>query len=192
MKIGFVLGTFDPIHLGHIDIAIQCIEKNIIDKVFFVPTVQNPWKSTSICDFSQRCNLIKKSISEKYKDKIDVDDIEHTLSSPYYSCNTLNKLYEKYIDDDLYIIGGADIINDLPKWMNYDTMIKGKYKVIGFTRNNIEIQNNDIEYILINSSIPEISSTYIRNNIKNKEIIEKYISSSIIDECMILYDNEIH
>ena len=44
MKIGIILGTFDPIHMSHTLLASTILNLKLVDKVYFVPTVQNPWK----------------------------------------------------------------------------------------------------------------------------------------------------
>lgn len=46
-KIGFLMGSFDPIHIGHLFMASEALNKNIVDEVVFVPTFQNPWKPQS-------------------------------------------------------------------------------------------------------------------------------------------------
>jgi len=187
MKIGFILGTFDPVHIGHIGMAVKCIDEHILDLVYFVPTVQNPWKDKPIAQFKDRCEMIERSIPIMYRTRIMVDTIEYSLFAPYYSSTTLDKLNEKYPNDNLYIISGADIINTLPQWKNYETMIKGRYNVIGFTRSNIEINDTDINYTLVESNVPEISSTKIRNLIKERKCVYPYIHENIIGYAKEIY-----
>lgn len=47
-RIGLLLGSFDPIHIGHLYMATQALNNKLVDKVLFVPTFQNPWKEQSI------------------------------------------------------------------------------------------------------------------------------------------------
>ena len=147
MKIGIILGTFDPIHMSHTLLASTILNLKLVDKVYFVPTVQNPWKvNHPIASFDERCSMIKKSvegINKIYPKSVFVEDIESSLMPPYYSYKTLDVLYEKYDGDknDIYIIGGADVINSVSGWLNFEKSIKNRFKFIGFTRGNEKITN---------------------------------------------------
>ena len=99
-----------------------------------------------IASFDERCSMIKKSvegINKIYPKSVFVEDVEGSLMPPYYSYKTLDVLYEKYDGDknDIYIIGGADVINSVSGWLNFEKSIKNKFKFIGFTRGNEKITN---------------------------------------------------
>lgn len=195
MKIGIILGTFDPIHMSHTLLASTILNLKLVDKVYFVPTVQNPWKiNHPIASFDERCSMIKKSvegINKIYPKTVFVEDIEGSLMPPYYSYKTLDILYEKYDGDknDIYIIGGADVINSVSGWLNFEKSIKNRFKFIGFTRGNEKITNTDVEYILINADLPDISSTLIRSLLSEGLCAYPYISESIIKETTEIYKN---
>lgn len=195
MKIGIILGTFDPIHMSHTLLASTILNLKLVDKVYFVPTVQNPWKvNHPIASFDERCSMIKKSvegINKIYPKSVFVEDIEGSLMPPYYSYKTLDVLYEKYDGDknDIYIIGGADVINSVSGWLNFEKSIKNRFKFIGFTRGNEKITNTDIEYILINGDLPDISSTLVRSLLSEELCAYPYISESIIKETTEIYKN---
>ena len=48
MKVGLLLGSFDPIHIGHVHMATEALNRGLVDQVFFVPTMQNPWKEHNL------------------------------------------------------------------------------------------------------------------------------------------------
>lgn len=58
MKIGYLLLSGDPIHIGHISMASKCINDGIVDEVRITVCVQNPWKGAPIASFEQRCEMI--------------------------------------------------------------------------------------------------------------------------------------
>ena len=51
MKIGILLGSFNPIHMGHLHMAASALNAGLVDEVVFVPSVQNPWKKKYSADF---------------------------------------------------------------------------------------------------------------------------------------------
>ncbi len=51
MKVGFLLGTFDPIHMGHLYMITSALNDNLVDEVVVVPTMQNVWKDREATEF---------------------------------------------------------------------------------------------------------------------------------------------
>ena len=196
MKIGFLMASLDPIHIGHIATVTKVLNEGLCDKVYVVPTVHNPWKEMPIGSFDERCDMVLKSlawVSRVYPRKVYLERIEETLSEPYYSCYTLQKLYKKYGQgrdgekNELFIIGGADTINSVTKWMHYEDMIKPYFKFIGFTRGDIEIANDEVEYKLVESDAADVSSTLVRELAKDGKCVFPYVSESIVDDVMKIY-----
>ena len=91
MKIGVLLGSFDPIHMGHLYMATSALNDNLVDRVLFVPSVQNPWKEEST-DFRHRCFMVQLAIDEL--DHCHLSSIDFRTSEPHYSVNTLMLLKE--------------------------------------------------------------------------------------------------
>ena len=68
MNIGLYFGTFDPIHLGHINIANFLIKKGTFKKIWFIVTPQNPVKSNNnISDFIHRYEMVKIQVKDNDK-----------------------------------------------------------------------------------------------------------------------------
>ena len=191
MRIAFLLGTFDPIHYGHVSMATRVLNEDAADFVYIVPTVNNPWKDTPVANFEQRCMMIANECA--HINNCELERVEEDLFPPYYSCNTLDALYKKYHrsdDDTLYIIGGSDTISSLPEWMNYETMIKGRFQVIAFTRNGETPDNNEVPFTLINTNdVPDMSSTYIRRLASEGKNLYPYISVSNMEIVGQIYSN---
>ena len=64
MKTGLFFGSFDPIHNGHLIKAVEALEKNLVDRVVFVPAKQNPWKSEPMFDYKKRMLLPISFVSQ--------------------------------------------------------------------------------------------------------------------------------
>ena len=189
MKIGYLLLSGDPIHIGHISMCSKCLNEGILDYVYIVPCVQNPWKDMPFGTFEERCEMIRNAC--RYIDRCELDDVEKDLFPPYYSCNTLDALYKKHDGDnnELYILGGTDTVDSLSSWMNYETMIKGRFKVVAFTRQNQKPQTEEVPYVLVESDVPDLSSTYVRNLIRDGKNVYPYIPESNIELCKRIYSD---
>lgn len=127
-KIGLLLGSFDPIHIAHINIAACALNSGLCDKVLFVVAKHNPWKKTEPAPFDLRCKMIEAAI-EPFGDKAEVCRFEEEFEPPVYSYLPIGKAIETYPDDKIYLLAGSDTIDKIPRWKNFDTHIKDK---IGF------------------------------------------------------------
>lgn len=127
-KIGLLLGSFDPIHIAHINIAACALNSGLCDKVLFVVAKHNPWKKAEPAPFDLRCKMIEAAI-EPFGDKAEVCRFEEEFEPPVYSYLPIGKAIETYPDDEIYLLAGSDTIGKIPRWKNFDTHIKDK---IGF------------------------------------------------------------
>ena len=170
MKLGIYIGSFNPPHIGHIDITNYLLHNKIVDKILIVPTL-NYWNKNNLIDIKHRINMLK--LIENDKIKIDTKNNKYI-----YTYELMRKLKEEYKKYELYLIIGADNIIEFNKWKNYEELLN--YKIIIMNRDNIDIYKyikkyNTNNFIVINDykSI-KISSTEIRNNL-NKEFLDKKI-----------------
>lgn len=181
------MGSFDPIHVGHIAIVNEVINSNLVDKVFIIPTMQNPWKKGEPpLSFETRINLIKLSI-EPFGDKVEVLDVEKNINPPFYSYKTINILNEMFPNDKLFVIAGTDVANNMPMWKNWNQEIKDKVGVICVKRNGIEptvdLSNFPLGISAIDVEITkaELSSTMVRNLAREGKVLYPYVNEKVND-----------
>ena len=181
MNIGLYFGTFDPIHLGHINIANFLIKKGTFKKIWFIVTPQNPVKSNNnISDFIHRYEMVK--IQVKDNDNIQASDIELNLEKPNYTINTLNYLSSKFTNYNFGIIIGEDNLINLKYWKDYKKIVNN-YNVYVYPREtkikeDIGLINNKNVH-MIEAPYVDISSSEIRNIITEKENLSQFISNDI-------------
>ncbi|WP_196891144.1 nicotinate (nicotinamide) nucleotide adenylyltransferase [Aureivirga marina] len=174
MKIGLYFGTFNPIHIGHIIIANHMQQYSDLDEVWMVVTPHNPLKKKStLLDNHHRLEMVYKAL-EDYP-HLKVSDIEFKLPQPNYTINTLVHIQEKFPSHDFSIIMGEDNLNTFHKWKNYDEILNNHHIYV-YPR----IDHNEIKEEFVNHSkihkidapIVQISSTFVRNSVKeNKNIL---------------------
>jgi len=181
-KIGLILGSFDPIHIAHINIASCVLNSGLCDEILFVVAKHNPWKSNEPAPFDLRCDMVQLSITP-FGGACKVCELEKDIEPPTYSYKVLTKIREQYPDDELYLITGTDTFNKLPGWKNWKTDIEPYFKVICVDRNlisgkDVGMKNEDAFIVgsfdcligQIDNVIPrtlDVSSTMIRNMVAN-------------------------
>ena len=163
MKVGILLGSFNPIHMGHLHMAASALNAGFVDDVVFVPSVQNPWKEKYSVDFRNRCFMISLAIDDM--EHCSLSSIDYRNTEPYYSSNTLKMLKEEYPDDKLFLIVGVDVAPQIGDWNEGDWILQN-FGLITVARNGYE----DIDIVDIPKTI-DVSSTEIRELAKDKKQI---------------------
>lgn len=176
MKIGVYVGSFNPVHKGHIDIINHLINKHYVDKIIVVPTL-NYWDKIDLIDIKDRLIMLKFYEN----DEIIINDTLNSLPYTYQVLNELKKTYQ-----DLYLIIGADNLEKFHLWKNFDELLENKILVI--PRNNINEEKyikkftRKEQFIVVKDfASNNISSTMIRHIIRHKEKIRDHLNKSVIN-----------
>ena len=184
MKIGIYVGSFDPIHIGHINVMDYLINNKYLDKIIILPTC-NYWNKINLTDVNIRCNMIKL-ISRDY---LVVDNENNRYQYTYEILNVLN---EKYKNDELFLIISADNIISFDKWKNVSLILKNN-KVIVLNRDNIDINSyvnkfKEKDRFIVIQDYPfiDISSTKLRNKLDKRFLTDEVYKYIIYNN---LYNN---
>jgi nicotinate-nucleotide adenylyltransferase len=192
LNIGLFMGTFNPLHNGHMMIANTAIYSCNFDEVWFVVASESPdkIKDNNVISFKNRIEIVKKCTINN--PLLKVCDIEGSLPKPSYTYNTLFELRKKYSEYKFSIIMGSDNIANIEGWKNCKSIIKN-HEIFYYERPNIKSN-------LINSfgakeiegvSKIDISSTKIRSIIESGKALEvlRYL---IPNECLYLIEKNNH
>ena len=187
MKVGLYFGTFNPIHNGHLTIANHLAEHSDLDQIWFVVTPLSPFKKkSSLLDNYHRLEMVY--LATKEYDKLKPSDIEFGLKQPNYTIDTLTYLFEKFPNHHFSLIMGEDNLKSFHKWKNYELILENHniYVYPRLSEGKIETQfNNHPKVIKVDAPIMEISSTFIRNEIKEGKNIRPMLPENVwhfIDE----------
>lgn len=187
-KIGIIGGTFNPIHLAHLYIAYEAKCQLNLDKVIFMPAGSPPHKKNEdILEAPLRYKMVLEAI-KKYED-FEISNYEIEKEGFSYTYETLENF--KSEDNILYFITGADCLINIEKWKNPDRIFKTSKLVVfnrpGYDKESLKLQKNEIEK-KYNTSINfldimdlEISSTMIRDRIKEGKKIDFFIPKEVLD-----------
>ena len=161
-------GSFDPPHRGHQDIVTNALRYLDIDRLIVVPAYLNPFKSSSLASSVQRlewCHTLFDDI-----DGVEVDDYEIREGKSTKTSQSVKYLSQQY--EVKYIIIGADNLESLSKWYDYEWLDKTIIWVVA-SRSGDNKSLYPKDSIVLNIDAP-ISSTQIR---EEKDL--KYIDSKI-------------
>ena len=123
LKIGLFGGSFDPVHLGHLLVAQAAIEELGLDKLFFIPAAQSPFKSENkIAPAEIRLKLLRLALAGKTDCEIDEQEIRRGGIS--YSIETLRDYPKRFPGAQLFYLIGADNISKLNEWREANELAK--------------------------------------------------------------------
>ena len=170
-------GSFNPLHIGHKAI-IQELSRRY-DWVYLIVTPKNPLKiDIDENTVDDRIDVAHKAMLKNEIFNVTVSDIEKNMLPPYYTIRTLDELQKQNPKNSFSLVIGADNLRQLREWKDYQRILL-EYGVIVFPRGKDDVdvlENLRYEYLkensgykieIINTLIPNISSTEIRNAIKN-------------------------
>src|SRR6476469_5463485 len=181
MKIGLYFGSFNPIHIGHLIVGNHVANHTDMQQVWYVVSPQNPLKpSAGLLNEYHRLHLVRLAIEEE--PKLKASDVEFKLPRPSYTIDTLTYLREKYPQHQFSIIIGSDSFQNLPKWKNFDLLIK-EYPFIIYKRPGFEINDTwNAGVTILDAPMLDISATAIRNNIREGKSIRYLVEEKVREE----------
>ena len=115
-KLGLMGGTFDPIHIAHLEIAERARCALGLDAVLFIPTGNPVFKrDVKLTSAEIRLDMVRRAVEQN--PFFDASDIEVKRGGDTYTVDTLHALREHYPDNvEFYFITGSDAARDLWKW----------------------------------------------------------------------------
>lgn len=172
-RIGLFGGSFDPVHMGHVELAKKVLKDVNLDELWFIPAFDQPFKDNHAESFKNRSKLLKIAI-EPYR-KLKVCEIEASLSTPSYTYNTVKKIQKLNPGNNYFWIIGDDQLSSLDKWYRIDDLLE-MIQFIVVNRNDIEV---DSKFIYVDFNHPA-SSSEVRSG--NFNYLTKAVAEKIYQE----------
>ena len=121
MNLGLFGGSFDPVHLGHLLVAQAAREEVGLDRLFFIPAAQSPFKADAkpIAP-SERLRLLRLALVGEKDTEVDAQEIERGGVS--YTIDTVRDYAARFPGANLFYIIGADHVPLLPQWRGADEL----------------------------------------------------------------------
>lgn len=183
MRIAIYGGSFNPMHIGHEKIVDYVLNNLNMDKIIIIPVGIPSHRENNLEQSDTRLKICKEIF--KGNKKIEVSDIEIKSEGKSYTYDTLLKLIDLYGENnEFFEIIGEDSLKNLKTWKNYEKLLK-ICKFIVFRRKddeNIQIDEeflNNKNIIILENEYHNISSTEIRNMVKNNEDISNFVNKKV-------------
>lgn len=114
-RIGLYGGSFDPVHLGHLLVAQAAREELQLERLFFIPAAQSPFKPDSQpTSGADRLRLLRLALVGKAWCEIDEQELQRGGVS--YTINTLRDYHRRFPEAKLFYLIGGDHVEKLPSW----------------------------------------------------------------------------
>ena len=186
-------GSFDPIHVGHIEVAAVAIEKLCADDMVFIPAKRSPHKHGSpSASVEDRLKMVSLAIENN--PLFSVSDCEITRDEPSYTFDTVTHFRQQFGDKtQICFLIGADTITDLPKWHRIEelmglcrfcTMYRGGMDLPSFDHLSGVFPDERIAQLqsdIVETPLIDISSTEIRARSAAGESIDEMVPPKVAE-----------
>ncbi|MBI3601699.1 MAG: nicotinate (nicotinamide) nucleotide adenylyltransferase [Candidatus Omnitrophica bacterium] len=161
-KIGFLGGSFNPIHVGHLMMAQAALDTLGLDEVVFVPAYCSPHKrDEDLASGQERLNMVRLAIAGNKR--LSLSDVEIKRGGKSYTIETIRSFKNQYPRARLFFIIGEDNVAGLRTWQGIDEILCMA------------------SFIVINRSWFDVSSSLIRQHIKRKRSIRYLTPDAVVN-----------
>lgn len=131
-RIGVFGGSFNPVHWGHLHVALLAREAAGLDRVLFVPAYTPPHKEANdLAPAADRWAMLETAL--RTEPHTELCNLELTPGGPRYTVDTLDRLKAENPDGELSFILGMDSLAELSTWKDPERLVN-TYRVIAVNR----------------------------------------------------------
>ncbi len=185
-RVGFFGGTFDPIHFGHLNLAISIKEATKLDHIYFSPAHFSPEKKDQLPTASKKARKEMTQLAIEGIEGFSLLEEELDREGPSYTIDTIQNLIAEHPQVQFHLILGEDILEGLLQWKEIEKLLELAPPLVG-TRSGAQIPqltpqvHQAIEKGKIEVSPMEISSTALRERLFQKKFSGHLVPSKVLD-----------
>ncbi|MBQ7089309.1 MAG: nicotinate-nucleotide adenylyltransferase [Clostridia bacterium] len=186
-KMGLFGGTFDPIHKGHISMALRMAETLGLDGVVLMPTFVPPHKiKENMASAAHRLAMCRLAV-EAYP-CLSVSDMELQRKGASFTVDTLTALCEKHPDTEWYLLVGADMFTTLRTWHRFGdiasmavlcTIAREGTDMVSLREYAAGLAADGIRCVVDEMPVEPYSSTQVRERIAAGEKIADLVGEAV-------------
>jgi nicotinate-nucleotide adenylyltransferase len=181
LKLGIFGGSFDPVHLGHLLVAQAAIEELGLDRLFFIPAAQSPFKpENQPAPTPARLQLLRLALAGRTNCEIDEQEIRRGGVS--YTIDTLRDYAKGFPGAELFYLIGADHAAKLDKWREPDELSRlAEFVVIPRPGEPVVEFPKPFRGRILKGFPIEISSSQIRARVKSGLPVDHLVPPFVAD-----------
>lgn len=180
-------GAFNPPHNFHFSIAEQVLNQyQEVEKVIFVPVNSN-YPKDGLAENQHRYNMLKIAVDKNKK--LMVSDIDMLRNSSLPTIEVLEQIQKQFKDKEIWTLMGSDNLKGIHTWDRAEELVS-KYKILIMERNQDILEDIIKENELLKrykdnlkklkrEKENNLSSTYVREQIKNKQNIKHLVPEEV-------------
>lgn len=116
-NIGILGGMFDPVHFGHLRMALAAQQDYSLDEVRLIPCHHPVHRDEPVVDAQHRLAMLYRAT--RVEKRLVVDNRECMRPGPSYMIETLESLRAEFPDERLMLLLGADAFNKFDDWKRW-------------------------------------------------------------------------
>lgn len=185
--VGIYGGTFNPIHFGHLHLALELMERNNLNQVWFIPARQNPLRlDQQLIDSRHRLEMVSLAIADIRQFR--VLDIDCRREGPSYAIDTLRAVAAEY-PYQWRLLLGSDAIETFARWREPESIVRLAPPLIGQRSRQTPPEEpmgtaeivNALQLGRVSMPILEISSTMVRERLRQGLYCGHLIPAKVLD-----------
>ena len=178
-------GSFNPPHVCHTLATHWVLQTQPVDEVWWIPTYQHAFDK-QLVDFETRLHMCEMAFRDL--DRVRIDDVERRLGGESRTIDTVRALEQRHEETNFWLVIGADILDEVQRWKNWQGLIERVHLVIigrrGYRRD--PDQNFDDALSVTDSAeleLPDVSSTSIRQSLADcdYDAVRSWIPGPVLD-----------
>ncbi len=196
--IGILGGTFDPVHAGHLRLAIEARQRLQLNEVRLIPLHIPPHRPAPVASNEQRLQMLFSATGNI--DGLSIDEREIKRNDTSWTIDTLKSIRDQYADNPVCLLLGSDAFAGFDQWKNWQDITDYAHIVIvnrAFETNNhgsglkdwlslrLTHNNNDLissrcgHVFQLELPLLDVSSSYIRAQIAAGRDIDFLVPESV-------------
>ncbi len=179
MRVALFGGTFDPVHKGHVNAALEVLKQGFVDEVWFIPVCWHAFKENrKVSLLGHRKKMIELTLQGKKG--LKVIDLN---GNPTYTLDTILKAKKYFPGNEFFWLMGTNLVEEFALWKNPKQVLKEAKLILfpvpcsKYEKNQLLNSNNSI---IVQAKEIDLSSTIVREKLSKGESIKDLVSEKVL------------
>lgn len=181
-RVGLLLGSFNPVHNGHLAIARHALIAESLSEIWFVVSPHNPLKEMgNLAPEAHRLKMVEIALQGSNL-PMSPCSIEFGMPRPSFTIDTLFELRKVYPDYRFYPIIGSDSLASIEKWKDFSRLLS-EFEVLVYPREGFNFIALAERYGVkpIHAPLFNVSSTHIRESIQKGNDCSALVPAGVLN-----------